>query len=143
MDPQFLVLNRITRQCARYSVSDGLQHSIDFVGHLALLLFEIGFKLGQSSVLRCHEFRNQSFYICLIVEILRTVVEGTVRDRTVGLEPVSPRLFFSGLKVYHLPPASSVVSKQDKLPSSVEPDFRARLDGGQMYSGHLEAMRLP
>ncbi|GJY82985.1 hypothetical protein Tco_0496361 [Tanacetum coccineum] len=68
-------------QCARYSVGDGLQHSLDFVGYLALLLFEIGFKLGQSSV----------------------------------------------------------VSKQDKLPSSVEPDFRARLDGGQMYSGHLEA----
>ncbi|GJU57865.1 hypothetical protein Tco_1235631 [Tanacetum coccineum] len=32
-----------------------------------------------------------------------------------------------------------VVSEQDKLPSSVELDFRARLDGGRMYSGHLEA----
>ncbi|GJU34335.1 putative reverse transcriptase domain-containing protein [Tanacetum coccineum] len=52
---------------------------------------------------------------------------------------VSPRLFCSGLKVYHLPPASSVVSKQDKLPSSIGLDFRARLDGGWMYSGHLEA----
>ncbi|GJY00819.1 hypothetical protein Tco_0358971 [Tanacetum coccineum] len=33
-------------QCARYSVGDGLQHSVDIVGHLALLLFEIDFKLG-------------------------------------------------------------------------------------------------
>ncbi|GKC43422.1 hypothetical protein Tco_1061144 [Tanacetum coccineum] len=74
--------------------------------------------------------------------IVGTVVEGTVRDRTVGLEPdrwVSQRLFCSGLKVYHLPPASSVVSEQDELLSSVRLDFRARLDGGRMYSGHLEA----
>ncbi|GJV47558.1 hypothetical protein Tco_1437770, partial [Tanacetum coccineum] len=32
-----------------------------------------------------------------------------------------------------------VVSEQDELPSSVGFDFRARLDGGRMYSGHLEA----
>ncbi|GJR33087.1 hypothetical protein Tco_1109319 [Tanacetum coccineum] len=56
---------------------------------------------------------------------------------------VSPRLFCSGFKVYHLPPASSVVSEQDELLSSIELDFRARLDSGQMYSGHLEAKRLP
>ncbi|GJX76697.1 hypothetical protein Tco_0323508 [Tanacetum coccineum] len=38
----------------------------------------------------------------------------------------------------------SVVSEQDELPSkSVGLDFRARLDGGRMYSGHLKAMRLP
>ncbi|GJU03795.1 hypothetical protein Tco_1114133 [Tanacetum coccineum] len=36
-----------------------------------------------------------------------------------------------------------VVSKQDELPSSVELDFGAELDGGRMYPGHLEAMRLP
>ncbi|GKG27890.1 hypothetical protein Tco_0406217, partial [Tanacetum coccineum] len=36
-----------------------------------------------------------------------------------------------------------VVSEQDELPSSVGLDFRARLDGGRMYSGHLEAKRLP
>nr|GEY19889.1 hypothetical protein [Tanacetum cinerariifolium] len=36
-----------------------------------------------------------------------------------------------------------LVSEQDELPSSVELDFRARLDGGRMYSGHIEAMRLP
>nr|GEW58864.1 hypothetical protein [Tanacetum cinerariifolium] len=33
-----------------------------------------------------------------------------------------------------------VVSEQDVLPSSVELDFRARLDGGRIYSRHLEAM---
>ncbi|GKD27108.1 ribonuclease H-like domain-containing protein [Tanacetum coccineum] len=33
-----------------------------------------------------------------------------------------------------------VVSEQDELPSSVGLDFRARLDGGRMYLGHLEAM---
>ncbi|GJV89847.1 hypothetical protein Tco_1533785 [Tanacetum coccineum] len=33
-------------ECARYSIGDGFQHGVDFVGHLALLLFEIGFKLG-------------------------------------------------------------------------------------------------
>ncbi|GKG50170.1 hypothetical protein Tco_0521270, partial [Tanacetum coccineum] len=33
-----------------------------------------------------------------------------------------------------------VVSEQDKLPSRVELDFRARLDDGRMYSGHLKAM---
>ncbi|GJW89977.1 hypothetical protein Tco_0167530 [Tanacetum coccineum] len=32
-----------------------------------------------------------------------------------------------------------VVSEQDELPSSVGHDFRARLDDGRMYSGHLEA----
>ncbi|GJS48210.1 hypothetical protein Tco_0598331 [Tanacetum coccineum] len=37
----------------------------------------------------------------------------------------------------------TVVSEQDELPSSAGLDFRARLDGGRMYSGHLEAMRLP
>ncbi|GJQ89769.1 hypothetical protein Tco_0000908 [Tanacetum coccineum] len=36
-----------------------------------------------------------------------------------------------------------VVSEQDELPSSIGLDFRARLDGGQMYSGYLEAKRLP
>ncbi|GJS34182.1 hypothetical protein Tco_0532564 [Tanacetum coccineum] len=36
-----------------------------------------------------------------------------------------------------------VFVEQDDLPSSVGLDFRARLDGGRMYSGHLEAMRLP
>ncbi|GJZ58857.1 hypothetical protein Tco_0614673 [Tanacetum coccineum] len=45
---------------------------------------------------------------------------------------VSPKLFFSGLKVYHLPLASLVALEQDELPSSVGLDFRARLDGGRM-----------
>ncbi|GKF59086.1 hypothetical protein Tco_0175872, partial [Tanacetum coccineum] len=36
-----------------------------------------------------------------------------------------------------------VVSEQDELPSSVGLEFRARLDDGQMYSGHLKAKRLP
>nr|GEX25007.1 hypothetical protein [Tanacetum cinerariifolium] len=110
---QFWVLNCIARQHARYSIDDGLQHSVDFVGHLALLLFEIDFKLGYSSILRFHEFRNQSFHIRLVVKILRTVVEGTV------------------------------VLEQDELSSSVGLEFRVRLDDGRMYSGHLEAKRLP
>ncbi|GKA45992.1 hypothetical protein Tco_0738788 [Tanacetum coccineum] len=67
-----------------------------------------------------------------LIELERTVVERTVQDRTVRLELVSPRLFCSGLKLYHLPPASSAVSEQDVPPSSVGLDFRARLDGGQM-----------
>ncbi|GJR00425.1 hypothetical protein Tco_0523409 [Tanacetum coccineum] len=36
-----------------------------------------------------------------------------------------------------------VVSEQDELPSSIGLDFRARLDSGRIYSGHLEAMQLP
>ncbi|GKF73487.1 hypothetical protein Tco_0219819, partial [Tanacetum coccineum] len=36
-----------------------------------------------------------------------------------------------------------VVSEQDEFPSSVGLDFQARLDGGRMYSGHLEEKRLP
>ncbi|GKA00858.1 hypothetical protein Tco_0673523 [Tanacetum coccineum] len=44
-------------RCARYLVGDGLQHSVNFVGHLTLLSFEISFKLGQPGVLRCHEVR--------------------------------------------------------------------------------------
>ncbi|GJV50912.1 hypothetical protein Tco_1446653 [Tanacetum coccineum] len=52
------------------------------------------------------------------IELEGTVVDGMVRDRTVRLEPV--------------------MSEQDELPSSIELDFRARLDGGRMYSGHLE-----
>ncbi|GKF68206.1 hypothetical protein Tco_0197885, partial [Tanacetum coccineum] len=35
-----------------------------------------------------------------------------------------------------------VVSEQDELPSSIGLEFRARLDSGRMYSGHLEAMLL-
>ncbi|GKC90918.1 hypothetical protein Tco_1151567, partial [Tanacetum coccineum] len=31
----------------------------------------------------------------------------------------------------------------NELPLSVGVEFQARLDGGQMYSGHLEAKRLP
>ncbi|GKB02767.1 hypothetical protein Tco_0830856 [Tanacetum coccineum] len=31
--------------------------------------------------------------------------------------------------------------EQDELPSSIGLDFRARLDGGRMYSGHLEAKK--
>ncbi|GKE27080.1 hypothetical protein Tco_1442464, partial [Tanacetum coccineum] len=67
-----------------------------------------------------------------LIELEGTVVKGMVRDRTVGMEPVSPRLFCSSLKVYHLPSASSVVSDQDEPPSSVGLDFRARLDGGRI-----------
>ncbi|GJX69562.1 hypothetical protein Tco_0305289 [Tanacetum coccineum] len=54
--------------------------TVNFVGHLALLLFEIGFKLRQSSVLRCHDVGHQSFEIGLTVKILRIVVEGTARE---------------------------------------------------------------
>ncbi|GKE15316.1 hypothetical protein Tco_1422893, partial [Tanacetum coccineum] len=102
---QFRVVDRVTWECSRYSISDGLQDCVNFVGHLAMFLFEIGFKLGQSRVLRCHE--------------------------------VSPRLFCSGLKMYHLPPASS---EQDELPSSIGLDFRARRDDGRMYSRHFECL---
>ncbi|GJY27754.1 hypothetical protein Tco_0403521 [Tanacetum coccineum] len=70
-----------------------------------------------------------SVWFLTVLLALRTVVEGMV----------SPKLFCSGLKVYHLPPASSVASEQDELPSSIGLDFQARLDGGRMYSGHLEA----
>ncbi|GKG61034.1 hypothetical protein Tco_0616850, partial [Tanacetum coccineum] len=35
-----------------------------------------------------------------------------------------------------------VVLEQDELPSCVGLEFRARLDGGRMYSGNLEAKRL-
>ncbi|GJW35571.1 hypothetical protein Tco_0058491 [Tanacetum coccineum] len=72
--------------------------------------------------------------------IIGTVVEGTVRDQTVGLELCPPDYLLDILKGYkHLPPASSVVSEHDELPSSVRLDFRARLYGGRIYSGHLEA----
>ncbi|GJZ19616.1 hypothetical protein Tco_0556206 [Tanacetum coccineum] len=79
-------------------------------------------------------------------------VEGTVRDGTVRLKPVSPRLFCSGLKAYPLrsriisndksllkQSLVGVVSEKYELPLSVGLDFRARLDGDRMYSGHLEA----
>ncbi|GJS76881.1 hypothetical protein Tco_0726762 [Tanacetum coccineum] len=36
-----------------------------------------------------------------------------------------------------------VVLEQDELPSCIGLEFRARLDGGQMYSGQIEAKRLP
>nr|GEW15946.1 Gag-Pol polyprotein [Tanacetum cinerariifolium] len=75
-------------KCSRYSIGDGFQHYVDFVGHLALLLFEIDFKLGQSGVLRCNEVGHQSFEILLIVNILRIFVEGKVWDQAIGSEPV-------------------------------------------------------
>ncbi|GJZ54232.1 hypothetical protein Tco_0609117, partial [Tanacetum coccineum] len=62
---------------------------------------------------------------------LRIVAEGIVQYRIAGLEPVRSHMkFCSGLEVYHLPPASSVASEQDKLPSSVRLDSRARSYGG-------------
>nr|GEX54931.1 ribonuclease H-like domain-containing protein [Tanacetum cinerariifolium] len=39
--------------------------------------------------------------------------------------------------------SKEVVSEQDELPSSIRLDFQARLADGRMYSGHLEAIRLP
>ncbi|GJU39549.1 hypothetical protein Tco_1192506 [Tanacetum coccineum] len=62
------------------------------------------------------------------------------KEQADEIEEVSPRLFYSGLKVNHLPPASS---EQDELPSSVGLDFLAQRDDGRIYSGHLEAKRLP
>ncbi|GKC44199.1 hypothetical protein Tco_1061921 [Tanacetum coccineum] len=35
------------------------------------------------------------------------------------------------------------IQNLDELPSSIGLEFQAQLDGSQMYSGHLEAMRLP
>ncbi|GJW77861.1 hypothetical protein Tco_0139543 [Tanacetum coccineum] len=75
-----------------------------------------------------------SFIFLLLVVMGITLIDCDGVDRT-----VSPRLFCSGLKVYHLPPASSVALEQDELSSSVGLDFRARLGGSQMYSGHLES----
>nr|GEY73109.1 hypothetical protein [Tanacetum cinerariifolium] len=37
----------VTWKCSRHFDIDSLQESVNFSGHLALLLFEIGFKLGQ------------------------------------------------------------------------------------------------
>ncbi|GJY46778.1 hypothetical protein Tco_0435841 [Tanacetum coccineum] len=51
-------------------------------------------------------------------------LSGKNEQKKLGKYPVS------GLKV---------ALEQDELLSSVEPDFQARLDGGRMYSGHLEA----
>ncbi|GJS59139.1 hypothetical protein Tco_0653923 [Tanacetum coccineum] len=80
------------------------KHCVGFrgVGHLALLLLEIGFKLGQFT-LEKPEVGYPILLGLMIVKALRI-----------------------GLKVYHLPPASSVASEQDELPSSVELDSRAR-----------------
>ncbi|GKE63319.1 hypothetical protein Tco_1513686, partial [Tanacetum coccineum] len=41
-----MALIELEGQLVGYSVGDGLQHSVNFVGYLALLLFEIGFRLG-------------------------------------------------------------------------------------------------
>nr|GEU33617.1 zinc knuckle CX2CX4HX4C [Tanacetum cinerariifolium] len=61
-DNQYAVyIKEDTTKCFSYSIGDGLQYRADFVGHLALLLFEIGFKIRQSSVLRCHEVRHRYF----------------------------------------------------------------------------------
>ncbi|GKF45406.1 hypothetical protein Tco_0131958, partial [Tanacetum coccineum] len=48
--PFYSVLSLCDSPCSapsiRYSIGDGLQYCVDFVGHHTLLLFEIGFKLG-------------------------------------------------------------------------------------------------
>nr|GEX08942.1 hypothetical protein [Tanacetum cinerariifolium] len=82
----FLPSSKLFTECSCHSIGDGLQYCVDFFGHLALLLFEIGFKLGQSSILRCHKVEYQSFEISLTVKILRMVAEGMVQDRTVRLQ---------------------------------------------------------
>ncbi|GJQ93529.1 hypothetical protein Tco_0004668 [Tanacetum coccineum] len=67
-------------------------------------------------------------------DIKRTVVEGTVRDRTIGLEPVryTTYLFAHRYAMERTQTKCYVVSEQDELPSSVGLDFQARLDGGRM-----------
>ncbi|GKD67724.1 hypothetical protein Tco_1321814 [Tanacetum coccineum] len=61
---------------------------------------------------------------------------GVTKIVLLGLKAIPLTSRFIGTRGY-------VVSEQDELPSSVRLDFRARLDGGRMYSGHLETMRLP
>ncbi|GKA28392.1 hypothetical protein Tco_0714560 [Tanacetum coccineum] len=66
-----------------------------------------------------------------LIEVDGTVVEGTVRDRTVGLGPVSTKIVLLGLKGIPLTSRFIGCLEQDELPSSIELDFRARLGGGR------------
>nr|GEW47272.1 hypothetical protein [Tanacetum cinerariifolium] len=91
-------LSGLSLYSSSFSLVLSSRESLCSLGWIMMALIEL-FKLGQSSVLRCHEFGNQFFYILLIVEILWTVVRG------------------------------AVVSEQDVLQSSFELDFRAQLDG--------------
>ncbi|GJY44774.1 hypothetical protein Tco_0432987 [Tanacetum coccineum] len=70
----------------------------------------------------------------LLSPSLMTVVEGPFRDLNLYVDTVSPKSFSRSLKYTTYLLLSSVASEQDELPSSVGFDFRARLDGGWMYS---------
>ncbi|GKE04333.1 hypothetical protein Tco_1396351 [Tanacetum coccineum] len=61
---------------------------------------------------------------------------GVTKIVLLGLEGLPLTSRFIGMR-------GCVVSEQDELPLSVRLEFRARLDGSRIYSGHLEAMRLP
>ncbi|GJY28455.1 hypothetical protein Tco_0404222 [Tanacetum coccineum] len=69
-----------------------------------------------------------------IIEIPWSMVRGE-------LLPLNISIVFEYAKS-HKPALVRFGSKISSYPS-VGLDFRARLDGGRMYSGHLEAMRLP
>nr|GEW02760.1 hypothetical protein [Tanacetum cinerariifolium] len=63
-------------------------------------------------------------------------LQGTVRDRSIGLGP-GRWVWEIVLRFLRLSPPK-VASEQDELPSSVGLDSRARSDDGQMYSGNLK-----
>ncbi|GJU62219.1 hypothetical protein Tco_1244054 [Tanacetum coccineum] len=58
-------------------------------------------------------------------------VSGVTKIVLIELESIPLTSRFIGTRGY-------VVLERDKLPLSIRLDFRARLDGGRMYSGHLE-----
>ncbi|GJZ58300.1 hypothetical protein Tco_0613794 [Tanacetum coccineum] len=119
------------QECLRHLVIESLQESVYFVGHLALVLFEIGFKPGYPSVLRCHEVRHQYFDIWLIVEILRIIIEGSyarmhnqqklARDFSCNIECRGDDHKSHMKKRFCL--LERVDDEQDELPSSVGLDF--------------------
>ena len=67
----------------------GFQQVVYFVGHLALTLVELGFKPSNTSFLRFHKLRHQSFKIIgTTISVRRIVVESTVCVGTVLLKTI-------------------------------------------------------
>ncbi|GKC05538.1 hypothetical protein Tco_0997148 [Tanacetum coccineum] len=119
-----------------YSIGDGAFNTgVDFDWSSPLYcLFKIRLQTLDSLLLECHEVGTATN---------PSSVTKIVFARSLEAIPLTYLPTYRSHRCSDFVYLVLVVLEQDELPSSVGLDFRARLDGGRMYSRHLEAKRLP
>ncbi|GJU32304.1 putative reverse transcriptase domain-containing protein [Tanacetum coccineum] len=94
-----------------------------------------GFSVGVPTIRSVMAFNTVSILLVISLCVTKIVLLGLegipLTSRFIGTQGC---VFNKGL--------FGVVSELDELPLSIGLEFRARLDGGRMYSGHLDVMKL-